>query len=150
MTGAFGQVGHLTKRFALSLSRREPSAADVQWALSQLLPGEAALWQRMMLQDRRHALLVARRFVARRPNASRDEIAGALLHDVGKVDCGMGTLTRVAATIVGPRGERFRRYHDHERIGAELLRTAGSSPATLDVIEGRGPAADVLAAADDV
>ncbi|HNJ97088.1 MAG TPA: HD domain-containing protein [Ilumatobacteraceae bacterium] len=143
-------ASHLAKRFVLSLSRTEPAPADVDWVLSQLLPAEAELWQRMMLQDRRHALLVARRFVERRPTASRDEVAGALLHDIGKVDCTLGSVARVVATIIGPRGERFRRYHDHERIGAELLRAAGSSAVTIDLVEGRGPAASALADADDV
>ena len=143
-------VGHLARRFVLSLSRTEPVAADVEWVLGQLLPREAELWQRMMLQDRRHSLLVARRFVARRPEATRDEIAGALLHDIGKVDCTMGSVARVVATIVGPRGDRFRRYHDHERIGVELLRSAGSSDVTIELTQGRGDAAAALADADDV
>ena len=57
-------------------------------------------------------------------------MAGALLHDVGKLESGLGTLARVVATIVGPRTARFRRYHDHERIGADLLVAAGSTPVT--------------------
>ena len=56
----------------------------------------------------------------RRPAADRAEVAGALLHDVGKVEAGLGTFGRVVATVVGPRTERFRTYHDHEAIGARL------------------------------
>ena len=106
------------------------------------------MWERMGDVDRRHSILVARRFVAARPEATRVEIAGALLHDVGKVESGLGTFGRVAATVVGARGRRFRRYHDHEAIGARRAAAAGSDPVTVALIEGRGPAAPALAAAD--
>ena len=43
-----------------------------------------------------------------RRDVDRDEMAAALLHDVGKVECGLGTFGRVAATVVGPRTQRFR------------------------------------------
>ena len=150
MSGVRGGVAHLARRFAGSLSRSEPSAADVAWAQSHLLPKEAALWSRMTVQDRRHSLLVARRFVERRPDASPAEVAGALLHDIGKLDAGLGTVGRVVATVVGPRTERFRRYHDHERLGAGLLRDAGSHETTIELTQGRGPAAEFLHAADDL
>jgi len=143
-------LAHLARRFATSLSRREPAADDVAWALAQLLPGEAALWQRMVVQDRRHSLLVARRFVAACPSAERSAVAGALLHDIGKVDCRLGTFGRVAATIVGPRTTAFRAYHDHERLGADLLAAAGSDAVTIELVQGRGPLAAALRAADDI
>jgi hypothetical protein len=91
---------------------------------------------------------VARRFVAVRPEATRAEIAGALLHDVGKIECGLGTFGRVAATVVGRRGRRFTLYHDHERIGAELAEAAGSDPATVDLIAERGPVFPIMHACD--
>ncbi len=89
---------------------------------------------------------VARRFVAARPDASRAEIAGALLHDVGKIECGLGTWGRVAASVVGGRTERFRTYHEHEHIGSVLAERAGSDPATVELIDERGPAYDTLEA----
>ena len=70
--------------------------------------------------------------------------------DVGKLDSGLGTLARVAATVVGPRTARFRAYHDHEAIGARLAEGAGSDPVTVALIEGSGPAAADLRAADDL
>ena len=76
-------------------------------------------------------------------------MAGALLHDVGKVQSGLGTWGRVAATVVGPRTRRFRQYHDHEQIGANMAAQAGSDPATVALIRGDGPAAADLRAADD-
>jgi hypothetical protein len=98
----------------------------------------------MSNQDRRHSAKVARRFVAARPEATRAEIAGALLHDVGKIECGLGTWGRVAASLVGGRTERFRLYHDHEHIGSVLAERAGSDPATVELIDERGPAYETL------
>lgn len=140
--------GHLVKRFVWSLRDRPIDPAEDAWAESQLVPGEAALWRRMTNLDRRHSAIVARRFVAARPGATRAEIAGALLHDVGKIECRLGVWGRVAASIVGGRTARFRAYLDHERIGAELAAAAGSEPATVDLIAERGPAFATLHAVD--
>ncbi len=152
VTGSAGlaNLAHLARRFVSSLSRSEPAADETAWAESQFLGGELQLWHQLTASDRRHAILVGRRFESLGESWSRDEMAGALLHDVGKLDSSLGTFGRVVATIVGPRTDRFRRYHDHERIGAELLAAAGSSPATVELVLGRGRAAAALVAADHV
>jgi hypothetical protein len=144
-------VVHLARRFTTSLSRREPDVADIAWVDSQLLGPERDLWHRMSVADRRHSIQVARRFEAS-GEWSREEVAGALLHDIGKAECGLGTFGRVVATVVGPRTERFRRYHDHEQIGADMLASAGASPVTVELVRGGGsaPAAQALRAADDI
>jgi putative nucleotidyltransferase with HDIG domain len=139
---------HLAARFFGSLSNTPASPADVEWARSQLKPGEWALWQQMSNQDQRHSVTVARRFVGVRPDSTRAEIAGALLHDVGKIECGLGTWGRVAATVVGRRGRRFTQYHDHEQIGADLAEAAGSEPETVDIIAERGPVFPIMHACD--
>jgi hypothetical protein len=113
-----------------------------------LTPDEHGLWVQMSNQDRRHSALVARRFAARRPDATRAELAGAMLHDVGKIECGLGTFGRVAGTLVGPRGRRFAAYHEHEAIGARLAAEVGSDPVTVELIAGEGPAFDDLDAVD--
>jgi len=143
-------AGHLVRRFRGSLSWREPAATDVEWVRASLREGEWRLWSNMAVQDRRHSIEVAQRFVGLRPEATLSELAGALLHDVGKQVAGLGTFSRVLATVVGPRTERFRQYHDHESIGAAMLHDAGSNQATIDVVQGRGSAAATLFAADDV
>jgi hypothetical protein len=102
----------------------------------------------MSNQDRRHSAKVARRFVAARPGSTRAEVAGALLHDVGKIECGLGTWGRVAATLVGPRTDRFRKYRDHEHIGAILADAAGSDPVTVELVDERGPAYETLQSCD--
>lgn len=142
------KVWHLAARFVTSLPPTPPAVDDENWVDDHLLPGERALWVRLSNQDRRHSAAVARRFVERRPDATRPEIAGAILHDVGKLECGLGTFGRVAATIVGPRTRSFRAYHDHEAIGAAMVRAAGSEPATVDLVAQRGPAFAALDASD--
>ena len=142
------QPHHLVARLLTSLSSRPPGVRDEVWADEHLLAGEHRLWQQMSNQDRRHSVKVARRFVAARPGATRPEIAGALLHDVGKIECGLGTWGRVVASIVGPRTDRFRRYHDHEHRGALLAASAGSDPATVELIDETGPAYAALRASD--
>ena len=92
---------------------------------------------------------MARRFLARARRRLAPRSAGALLHDVGKVPSGLGTWGRVVATLVGGRTRRFRQYHDHEQIGANLAAQAGSDPVTVALIRGTGPAAADLQAADD-
>lgn len=146
-----GGVGHLARRFAGALSRRPPSAADDAWVDEHLEAGELALWASMPAADRRHSIEVARRVRAARPAATRDELAAALLHDVGKLASELGTFGRVAATVVGPRTARFRTYHDHEAVGAAMAAEAGSSELTVALIGGAGPAAAAAAlqTADD-
>jgi len=142
---ALGHVGHLARRLLGSLSTREPAPGDVAWVEATLQDGEVALWRRMAVADRRHSILVGRRFVALRPGATRAELAAALLHDVGKLDSGLRTSGRVVATALGPRTERLRRYHDHERLGADRLAAAGSDPVTVALVRASaapaGPAA---------
>jgi hypothetical protein len=139
---------HLAARFFTSLSHQPPEPGEEAWAESNLLPGEVELWRQMTNQDRRHSAKVARRFQAARPEATREELAGALLHDVGKIECGLGTWGRVVASVVGRRTERFRRYHDHEAIGARLAVAAGSADVTVELIDERGPVYHILRECD--
>jgi hypothetical protein len=140
-------VGHLVRRFIGSWWATAPSPADEAWVDQQLTKGERRCWVQMSDADRAHSLLVARRFVSLVPDAPRSAVAAALLHDVGKLASGLGTFGRVAATVVGGRGVRFRTYHDHERIGASMLRTAGSDPLTVALVAGDVTAPEQLRAA---
>jgi len=142
------KVGHLAARFVTSLPPTPPSIDDEMWVDDHLLPGERTLWMQLSNQDRRHSAAVARRFVECRPMATRAEIAGAILHDVGKIECDLGTFGRVVATLVGPRTRSFAAYHDHEAIGAAMAESVGSDPATVDLIAQRGPAFEALGGSD--
>ena len=138
---------HLVRRFVGSLVPGGPAATEEEWARRQLLPGEQALWNRLSGADRRHAAGVARAVEeSLGPGADRPVLAAALLHDVGKLDSGLGVWGRVAATVVGLAGGRARapewedrpgpvgrvgRYLRHPERGAALLREAGSAELTV-------------------
>ena len=94
----------------------------------------------MSNQDRRHSALVGQRYATMDPAAPRELVAGALLHDVGKIECGLGTFGRVVATSSGPTEGEFAAYHDHEEIGAGMAEEAGSDAATVELIAGAGQA----------
>jgi hypothetical protein len=146
------KIAHLTKRFVLSLVPSQVQQIERQWVQSVLSQSEFDVWNNMMVQDRRHSVMVGRRFVKHRPIATQSEIAGALLHDVGKSVARLGTFGRVIATLVGPRTNRFRQYHDHEQIGATMLRSIGSDELTISMVEGScvGELRQALNKADDI
>ena len=146
------KITHLAKRFVLSLVPSQVQDIERQWVHSVLTSSEFDLWNKMMAQDRQHSVLVGRRFVKNRPTSSPSEIAGALLHDVGKSAAHLGTFARVVATLVGPRTSRFRQYHEHEAIGAAMLRSIGSDEITIAMVEGScsGELKEALSKADDI
>lgn len=125
---------HLVKRFVTSLSRRALSVEQLAWVRKHLLEDEFSLWTKMTLSDQRHSLVVAQRFVTLKPDAQRDHVAAALLHDVGKIESNLGITMRVIATLIGPRTKRLWAYHDHETIGLALCVEAHSTTETLRVL----------------
>lgn len=135
---------HLVKRFLTSLSRRALSVEQLAWVRKHLLEDEFSLWTKMVVSDQRHSLVVAQRFVTLKPDAQRDHVAAALLHDVGKVESDLGIAMRVIATLIGPRTKRLRAYYDHETIGLALCVEAHSTTETLRVL--RADSTDEIAA----
>lgn len=143
---------HLIKRFFGSLSPSPLSDVDSAWVTEILSSREYRLWCTQMVVDQQHGCEIARRFVAIRPQASRDEIAGALLHDVGKIDAGLGTVARVVATVLPLPTPRFVAYRHHQDRGAQMLKTIGSSEITVALVAGH-PDSDALrdlCRADDI
>ena len=134
MSPAFRDFAHLAKRFTTSLLAQPLTDGEQSWVASQLLDGEQALWQHLSVADQRHAYEVARRVIAKvDADATRPVIAAALLHDIGKIDSGLGTFGRSAATVLANAGiitDRVRRYREHNKIGREMLKAAGSDPFT--------------------
>ncbi len=109
----FGSLRHLAARFFGALSPAGPPPDDDAWARSWLLPGEVRLWERMSGPDRRHAVGVARDALRILDTGSGDRpsrpvVASALLHDVGKVESGLGTFARVAVTAAAVAAGRER------------------------------------------
>lgn len=140
---------HLIKRAFSSFSNRPPS--DVSTAQEILNTDEFSLWSSMQGRDQVHSLHVLSRFVALRASATRAEKAAALLHDVGKKSSDLGWVLRIVATLVGKRGKRLSEYHEHERIGGEMLKNI-SDPRTVSLVNGSATdvAAHVLREADEI
>ncbi len=152
-----GELTHLVRRFFASVQRGGPTEVDRAWVEAVLSRSEYELWARQYAPDRRHSASVARRverelageeFIEGAPinEDTRWVLASALLHDIGKIESGLGTAGRVCATVVakvlgadrvtgwidrdGCRG-RVGRYLNHPEFGAELLRGARSDPRTV-------------------
>ncbi len=142
-----GGALHLVKRFFGSLSPIGPSAETTTWVQSQLLEREFELWRKASKADRRHSAGVAQeveRLLG--DDAPREVLAAALLHDIGKNVSGLGTYTRVAATLsaavagretaelwVKSSGitRRIGQYLKHPELGGDLLAMAGSHELTI-------------------
>ena len=142
---------HLARRFFGALRPGKPDAADTAWVATVLNDREFAVWQRMPNHDRRHSIQVARDVEAELANtkyASDPRWAeAALLHDVGKLDSGLGVFGRVLATLAGAaaghdmaeawsekRGvtRKFGLYLRHPELGASRIRMCdGSREAAL-------------------
>ena len=145
------KIDHLVKRALSSLLQTPPSPKDVAIVSDVLNTAEFAAWSEMQHRDQRHSIIVLNRFVALVPGAVTAERAAALLHDVGKNISGLGFFLRVIATVVGPKGKRFTEYHNHESLGAELMRFI-SDARTVALIGGTAndDMSRLLQAADDV
>ena len=137
---------HLARRFFGALWPGRPDPTDTAWVATVLTEQELAVWQRMPNHDRRHSIHVARDVEAQLANtkyASDPRWAeAALLHDVGKLDSGLGVFGRVLATLAGAaaghdmaepwsqkRGitRRFGLYLQHPELGASRIRMCGGS-----------------------
>jgi hypothetical protein len=130
------RLRHLVTRFFGSLRPRSLTADDLAYVERTLTPAELACWQRLGPADRVESLTTARATaVALGPGTEDRWVAAALLHDVGKVETGLGPFRRAGATAVAiALGERrvrlwpnaIGRYVDHDGLGADLLEQAGA------------------------
>lgn len=127
---------HLVKRLVESLNTSPIGVEDRNWVKEILSDMEFNLWELQSFPDQRHSCHIARRFVEFRPQATRQEIAGALLHDIGKVGANMGTTLRIIATLIPLPIGRFKDYLHHEQNGAQLLHAVGSSDTTIALVRG--------------
>ena len=131
-SGGAGPLIHLVRRFFQSIVDRGPGTADENWLLGLLSGAEADLYRQMSAADRCHALRSARC-----PTLADDaQRVAAALHDVGKIQAGLGTWARVGATLTaavfpGWLSGRWADYRDHPRLGAEMLRDAGCAELTV-------------------
>ena len=109
--------------------------------------GELALFADMHARDQRHSVNVALALRDAPGEASRDLLAAALLHDIGKGDLFVGErvayvlLHAVSPRLVGLVGRAGARGRDglwrlghHARLGAERLIEEGSSPRVIELV----------------
>jgi hypothetical protein len=127
---------HLAKRFFGALGRAPIGESQIELVQATLLDSEFALWSAMMPMDKKHSIKVMSRFMQIYPQATATQVRASLLHDVGKLESNLSVFERVLATIVGERGSRFAKYHAHEKIGAQMLRQAGSDEETWQLVAG--------------
>ena len=127
---------HLAKRFFGALGRTPIGDSQIALVQTTLLDSEFALWSAMMPMDKKHSIKVMSRFMQIYPQATAAQVRASLLHDVGKLESNLSVFARVLATIVGERGSRFAKYHAHEKIGAQMLRQAGSDEETWQLVAG--------------
>jgi hypothetical protein len=171
---------HLARRFLRALWPGRPRAQDVAWVESVLEPAELELWRELPNHDRRYSIRMARLVEA---GLADTEYAGqarwfavALLHDVGKLDAGLGVVGRSVATVIGAlagtaridrwtsaTGFRLRTatYLHHDERGAARIRAAGGREEAARWALAHhhrdrwpessvpAPVAEALAAADD-
>ena len=131
---------HLVRRTWLSLVDRRLRPGDIDFVRSVLTDREFSVWSEMGDIDRRHSVRVLHRFDHRLGDATRDERAAVLLHDVGKTIARLGTLRRIGATLGLDRSERGRLYRRHEELGVELLVAAGVQQAVVTCLRGEARA----------
>ena len=129
-------ISHLVKRFVSALDQREISQHEIKSVRDALSSREFELWSTMPLIDKKHSVVVMQRFLKVMPDAESLAVRASLLHDVGKIKSNLSVVTRVVATVVGSRGARFSLYHDHEAIGAQMLREIGSEEMTCRLVSG--------------
>jgi response regulator RpfG family c-di-GMP phosphodiesterase len=139
---------HLVRRTIESIGSHEPSSCDAVWVRSLLTDEEHDLWDRLHPRDRRHSVGVARRFVQLAPSAPDTAVAGALLHDIGKVDAPSSVVVRILTKVCGPRTSSMRRLTEHEQHGLELLHQVDADPLTIATASGCGPWGPALLRAD--
>lgn len=111
---------HLIRRF-FGFLRAEPLTPTEQRHVSELLADRLArAFFAQRIEDQRHAYDVQQK-VADHPELTE----AALLHDIGKIESGLGAIGRSLATMFHSLGlpmlRSWKTYVDHGRIGAERL-----------------------------
>ncbi len=136
---------HLVKRFLEVVTSRGLGPAEQSWVNRVLRPDLAELFWLQAPTDQRHAFEVARR-TAGTLGEDNTALTAALLHDVGKRHSRAGAIGRSLATILDglrlPLPADWRRYREHERLGADDLAERGADALTIAFAAGRRPAGD--------
>ena len=138
----FSRARYRLRQFTRGL-RPHLSADGVAEVRGRLSEREFALFLNAQPRDRRHSMDLYR--LLQQQGASDAALVAALVHDVGKGQ--VATWHRVAFVALGPlagllassSGRRWRRalwrLREQARLGAEMLRRAGSSPRVVEIVE---------------
>jgi hypothetical protein len=141
---------HLVRRFFRALWPGPPRPRDTAWVEAVLEPAELGLWRELPNHDRRYSIRVARDVEGR---LAGTEYAGqsrwlgaALLHDVGKLDAGLGVVGRSVSTVMGAvagsaRVNRWASASGFRRRAAQYLRHDERGAARIRAVGGRDEAA---------
>jgi hypothetical protein len=126
---------HLVVRFFGALTARPLRPAEQDEVAGLLRPEEARLFFRQSAADQRHALEVARRVRVTLADDA-EALTAALLHDVGKIESGLGPVARSLATLAElfrlPLPPRWRSYREHGPRGAARLERIGACRLAVD------------------
>ncbi len=154
------RLRHLSGRFFGVLVTTPLGPAEQDLVNDALTAEQCRLFWEQDPIDQRHAFEVFRRVGERLGDNSRAAVA-ALLHDVGKRHSDVGAVGRSLATVFDtlhlPLPEDWRRYRDHEALGAADLEDIGADELAVAFARGRtgrpqsvDPVVwDTLVAADD-
>lgn len=139
---------YIKNAFKRSLLAFLPQFAKVDDTLAKqyLSEPEFALYLKMDVRDRHHALKVVRVLLLTKPQASNTLIRAAFLHDVGKCLKPYNPATRILTHLYSPKsilaeprvngikGAWQLNLH-HDKYGAALIRQAGGSERVAEIVE---------------
>ncbi|MEA2002835.1 MAG: hypothetical protein U9N84_13255 [Actinomycetota bacterium] len=154
------RLRHLSTRFFGVLATTPLGPAEQELVNKALTAEQSRLFWEQDPIDQRHAFDVFRR-VEERLSGDGEAATAALLHDVGKRHSDVGAVGRSLATVLDaihlPLPGDWRRYRDHEALGAADLEEIGAGELVVAFARGRAgrPESvdpdvwDTLVAADD-
>lgn len=122
---------------------------DDRFVRTWLTAVEYRLYLLMDVRDRSHSVLVARELLSVHPDAGRNLVSAALLHDVAKSQLAFNPWHRIIVHLSRPRGlpgqplgpglrGAMQLHEHHEVLGARMLRDAGVDEAVAVLVEGLG------------
>jgi hypothetical protein len=152
-------VSYRARQFFMALHAR-PSAEDLNRVRTILSPDLMELFLHMQPSEQAHSIQVMKK-LQEEGNAHPDLLAGALLHDVGKILYPLRIWERVIIVLAGalfpalaarwgrsePHGWKraFIVAQRHPDWGAELVAKAGASPAVIQLIRRHQDASPITA-----
>jgi putative nucleotidyltransferase with HDIG domain len=141
----FRRFINVTARVTQAFLPRFAEPDDV-FAKNCLPTPEYLLYKQMDVRDRDHACQVTKTLLSLHPEASRELVCAALLHDVGKSDSSYHPIHRIIVHLFTPKhmpaNPRYQGlkgawqrnlYHSH--YGAELIRSNGGNARVADLVE---------------